>query len=256
MIKIERGLCPSRLDSTRRRLRSGDYHDPTVITGLLTMQHHKCCYCEKDLSKLGSSALWVDHFIAKTDESFMDSHGQTNWNLANAWNNLLMSCSTCNRSKGTEEPFDSITGNRLLLDPCDSVIDPENHIGFIIEDVVIVYKSKNGSTLGENTIKNFNFKKRIDIYSILRKIKLDIDYLFAELVNALTEDNKIVALSKKNDLIKMTSAHHPHASFCREYIKSIVQKFNNENVDKINGHLGLEIEPIRMNIAVGTQVIT
>jgi uncharacterized protein (TIGR02646 family) len=255
MIRINRCPCPCRLDTTQRALAAHDYRHHTVVKALKTMQHFKCCYCEIDISKVGSSALWVDHFIAKTNKCFNDVHGRTNWNLANAWNNLLMSCSTCNRNKGTDEPFDSITRERLLIDPSDSEIDPEDHIGFIIEDVVIVYKSRNGSILGENSIKNLKLTTRHDIYSLLRKRKLEIDNLFADLVSALTEHNMVVALSKINDLQKMTSAHQPHASFCREYINCILQKFNNENLKKINEYCGLNLEPIIINIATGTQVI-
>ncbi|OFX30688.1 MAG: hypothetical protein A2X08_07575 [Bacteroidetes bacterium GWA2_32_17] len=255
MISIERGACPDKLDTTRKKIAANDYQHDTVVSALLVMQHNKCCYCETDILKVGATARWVDHFIAKTDVSFKDCDGKTNWKLANAWSNLLMSCSTCNRSKGTEEPFDSKTGKRRLIDPSDPKIDPENHIEFMIEDVFIVYKSRNGSTLGKNTIENLKLKARNDIYSLLRKRKAEIDSIFNDLVNALTENNLIMAKSKQNDLRKMTSAHQPHASFCRKYIIQVAQKFNNDNLKKINKYYGLKIEPLEINIASGFQKI-
>ena len=255
MIKIERGTCPPKLNSARRKLRANDYKDDMVKDALKTMQHGKCCYCEKDLSQVGRSAIWVDHFIAKTHNSFKDGEGLTNWNLANAWGNLLMACSTCNRDKGTDEPFDSTTNERKLIDPCDSAIDPEDHIEFMIEGVVIFYKSKLESQLGENTLRNLKLKSRRDIYSILRKRKLEIDKIFSDIVDGLIESNAAHVLSKQNDLRKMSSAHQPHSAFCRCYIRQVLQKFNTENLIIINEFHNIHLVPIVINIASGFQTI-
>ena len=188
MINIERTLKPTSLDSTIRRLIATSYSKDDVVDDLLELQHHKCCFCEKDLNQIGKSARWVEHFIAKDDDCFKDAQGNTDWNRANDWNNLLYSCSTCNRGKGTDKPFHPITGRRKLINPTYNRIDHELHIDFVVDDVIIFYKEKNRSSLGKNTIKNLNFITRHDIYSILRKIKTKIDADFGE---ATLNDEKV-----------------------------------------------------------------
>lgn len=252
MIKIRRIDCPSRLDSSNRTLVKSDYNHNEVLDALLAMQHFKCCYCEKDLSVLGKSERWVDHFVAKTDDSFKDAGGNINWNEANAWGNLLYACGTCNRSKGAIEPFDS-NGKRNLIDPSYCRIDPEDHIDFLIDGVLIFYKER--SRLGNNTIENLKLKKRTDVYSALRRKKIEIDSIFVDLVNKLTEGNVAMANSKVADLTKMTSAQQPHAAFCRKYIIQKVNKFNSNDLQIINQHLHTQISPITVNAASGYRVI-
>ena len=142
-----------------------------------------------------------------------------------------------------------------LIDPSHSAIDPENHIGFIIKDVAIVYKELNRSIIGKNTIENLKFKTRSDIYSILRKIKIKIDKVFAEIVDALEVNNTVVSDSMLNDLKILTSAHQPHASFCRKYVIQKIEQFNRIDLAIINNHLGNHILPISIEIAKGAEVI-
>lgn len=254
MIKIRRTACPNHLDTSHKILVENDYQNETVLDALLTMQHFKCCYCEKYLPLIGKSALWVDHFIARSDNSFKDAGGKINWNQANAWINLLYSCSTCNSSKGKQKPIDN-SGHRKLIDPSYSRIDPEKYIGFYINDTAISYQEINGSILGKDTIANLKLDIRTDVYAFLRKTKIEIDEIFSELVDAKTVGNNVMANSKLNDLRKKTSAHQPHASFCRKYIKQLADKFNNNDLQIINQGLGKHITPIAINIATGSQVI-
>jgi uncharacterized protein (TIGR02646 family) len=247
--------CPSSLDTSTKDLVKGDYAKSDVLDALLEMQHFKCCYCEKDLSSLGKSERWIDHVVAKTDDSFKDVDGNTDWSEANAWGNLLYACGTCNRSKGEIPPIDS-NGNINIMNPSDSQIDPEDHIEFNVDGVIIVYKERNGSVLGSNTIKNLKLKERLDVYSILRKIKPEIDSKFADLVNALSVRNNVMAKSKRTDLIKMTSANQPHASFCRKYIIQRVNKFNNNELQNFNKYYGTKVQPISIPVANGYQIIT
>lgn len=254
MIKIERTPCPNRLNTTNRNLTANDYKHSTVVSALIGMQHFKCCFCEKYLPELGRTARWVEHFIAKTDRRFRMANNQINWNQANAWTNLLFSCSTCNGSKGSIESF-THSGRRNLINPSENAVDPENHIGFHILDSLIIYKAKGRSRLGQNTIKNLKFENRIDIYSLLRKQKLSIDTLFTDVVNSLIEGNMVMANSKLNDLAKMTSAHQPHSSFNRHYILQKVNQFNQAEISEINHHYGTVIQPININIANGSTII-
>lgn len=253
MIKIKRTSCPDCLDTTSRTLTENDYAQDDVVDALLDLQHFKCCYCEKSLPELGKTARWIEHFIPKTDDTFKNPDDSINWNLANAWTNLLYACSTCNSSKGNQRPF--ISGRRNLIDPSYSRIDPEKHIDFLIDDSLIVYTERNKSKLGKRTIENFKLKGRTDIYALLRKQKLQIDSLFAEIVNALIDNNWAMANSKLNDLSRTTSAHLPHTSFARKYIVQKVLRFNQIELPRINQYYGAQITPITVNIANGSQVI-
>lgn len=256
MIKINRDRvdCPPGLDTSNRDLVEGDYKHDDVLDALLEIQHFKCCYCEKYLPSVGKSAMWVEHFVARTDISFKDALGNTIWNEANAWGNLLYSCSTCNRSKGKTPPFDS-NGERRLIDPSYCRIDPEDHVEFFIDDVVIFYKERNGSSLGKNTIENLKLKKRTDVYAALRKMELEIASMFSDLVTGLIEGNTVKADSMLADLTKMTSAHQPHASFCRKYVIQKVNKFNNNDLQTINQNYDTQIRPITVQVANGYEVI-
>jgi hypothetical protein len=254
MIKINRTACPDFLDTKRRKLGANDYAHQTVVDALLEMQYFKCCFCEKYLPDIGRTAQWVEHFIAKTSSRFKNANNSINWNQANAWTNLLFSCSTCNSSKGRLEPF-SPSGHRKLIDPSDSSIDPENYIDFIIIDEVIVYKSKGRGRLGRNTIQNLKLQSRMDIYSFLRKQKTIIDSNFSDLVNALMEGNNHMVQSNLNDLRRKTSAHQPHASFNRKYIAQKIAKFNQIDLPKINLHYGSQINPINIALATGSTYI-
>lgn len=255
MIKIQRTSCPDCLDTTSNTLTPNDYKLTDVLNALLDMQHFKCCYCEKYLPVLGKTAKWVEHFIAKTDDSFKNANGITNWNRANAWSNLLYTCSTCNRSKGTQKSF-AVSGKRNLIDPSYSRMDPERHIDFLIDDSLIVYRERAKSKLGKNTIENVKLKSRTDIYFLLRKQKLEIDSIFANIVNALIDGNTVMATSTINDLIATSSAHRPHASFNRKYIVQKVNKFNQIELAQINQYYNTKIAPLTVNIAKGSKILT
>lgn len=255
MIKINRHKvnCPPKLDSSQRTLVKGDYSHDTVKDALLNIQNSKCCYCEKSLLDLGPSERWVEHFVAKTDNSFINA-GITDWDKANAWENLLYACGTCNRSKGATPPFDS-NNVRILIDPSHNAIDPEDYIEFFIEGVAIFHKERNGSSLGSNTIQNLKLPTRKDVHRGLRKRKAEIDRIFGELASELSDKNDVMANTNLSNLSKMTSAHQPYASFCRKYILQKVDIFNNTDLHILNQNLGMQIQPITVTIADGYKVI-
>lgn len=253
MIKIDRDRvdCPPSLNRSNKALVESDYQRDDVLDALLQMQHLKCCYCEKDLSLVGKTAKWVDHFVARTDDSFKCANKKTDWNEANAWENLLYACSTCNSSKGAIPPFNS-RNRRRLIDPSHCGIDPEDHIGFSIDGDLIFYETR--GSLGKDTIENLKLERRTDVYQFLRKRRLEIDGIFSDLVHALSVRNNVMADSQRAHLTAMTSAHLPHAAFSRIYIIQKVDKFNNNDLDIINQRLGTEIQPITVEIANGYEV--
>jgi len=196
----------------------------------------------REKGKSNDNSKRVQKFLTFSDE-------------ANAWTNLMYSCNTCNRSKGTEKPFDNISGKRRLINPRYSRIDPEKHIDFKINGAVILYKERKGSFLGKNTISNLKLKIRHDIYSILRKCQNKIDALFGELIDALVAQNDAMVNSRINDLSKKTSANEPHAAFCRKYLSQKINTFNNDERQLINQEFNININPITIYIASGSIII-
>lgn len=96
--------------------------------------------------------------------------------------------------------------------------------------------------------------ERIDVYKFLRNAQRDIDACFGEFVSALIDGDAITAESKLADLTRMSSAHLPHASFRRKYISQKVDRFNNNELQRINQHYGTQIQPITVHVANGYQV--
>ena len=83
------------------------------------MCHKVCVYCQKQLELTESD---IDHFYPKA----LYRH------LTFDWNNLLISCATCNRSyKHTYDPGDPPG----IIDP--TAIDPAHHLEFNIEVAVV-----------------------------------------------------------------------------------------------------------------------
>ena len=130
MIKIVRTATPAVLDTVpdpSRRV----YAKSEVRQSLASMQHGKCCYCERkihfpditpeDENQSASSNVekHVEHFRPKGRDEFK--------HLTNDWNNLLLACNTCNVNKGQKFELDQ-SGNPLCIDPSDPNTDPENHI--------------------------------------------------------------------------------------------------------------------------------
>lgn len=247
MIKIKRGDCPESLNSTSKILAKNDYKKDDVISSLWGMQHQKCCYCEKDLTDIGKPERWVEHFVPQSDKSFKTA-GVTDWNLANAWENLLYTCAACNLNKGSQPPF-AENGDRILIDPSFSEIDPEEYIGFKVDGYMIVYKEKNDRTLGKNTINNLKLKKRTDNYKYLKIIMGKINSIFSSLYDCLIHDQTLLVSSKLLDLSRMTSSHLHHAGFSRYYIGKKLDEFNTISIPQINDYFNKSIDPLTVDIA-------
>lgn len=74
------------------------YGHPSVKSLLLSVHHRKCCFCEKSLSDEQAD---IEHFRPKA--GYVEKEGQPittpgyYW-LAYSFDNLLLSCTFCNRS--------------------------------------------------------------------------------------------------------------------------------------------------------------
>ncbi len=157
MIRIRRTSCPATL---RGKTSHGTHYNKREVVGALwTMQHGKCCYCERRLPEKGHLKA-VEHFKPKS--VFTGSR--------NDWMNLLLACAQCNGKKGDKFPeilSEQVNEEKILylaaeqpaiLDPSDPEIDPEDHIDFDFSgpewaDGFALIMAKNGSRLGEETIR-------------------------------------------------------------------------------------------------------
>lgn len=139
---------PKHLDSTIEplvaagRIRSEDflrsiYGNDEVRQRLWSMQHGKCCFCERTYEDKHST---VEHFRPKTKATDLDgSHRMGYWWLAYEFRNLYFCCRNCNTLKRAffplapasvplqprQKPWEA-TERALVLDP--GLVDPEPHI--------------------------------------------------------------------------------------------------------------------------------
>lgn len=160
MISIRRANCPLHLKTSRS---ATAWNHPTVVKALHEMQNGKCCYCEKQIPLKGRLKE-VEHYKPKSKYK----------NDINNWENLLLACSQCNGKKSNHFPLlltegvdqgiiickkISRDGNiiELLIDPSDNNIDPEDHIGFLVDDKEPLFIGRpiplNNSYRGEKTIE-------------------------------------------------------------------------------------------------------
>lgn len=115
MIKIKRISAPEQLtdvvksqltEEFKKDKKKNVWNKPYIRQRLLSMTNSKCCYCE-ELVDTGCNEMHVDHYHYK--DSYPDEVVE--------WDNLLPSCSHCNKKKST---YDTYTN--LLIDPTQ--VDP------------------------------------------------------------------------------------------------------------------------------------
>ncbi len=224
MIKIKRAGCPGVLKdspSTGKR-----YKNPTVVATLWKMQHGKCCYCEQYIPEKGHLKA-VEHFSPKSVYK----------KRRNDWKNLLLACAQCNGQKSDKFPTEltdnsdeakvvyqkrDSRGRPLIIDPSDTKANPEDHIGFVVDDRggdLGNPKVKSDSPLGRTTIntvglhgqfyvekrQTFYFDTLIPVYYILLKAK--------------QKKERIVLQSYKDKFVMFMSAKGEFAAFARAFAR-------------------------------------
>ena len=163
-------------------LRSSDfrrdiYGSEDVRARLWKMQHHKCCFCEREYEK-GYSP--VEHFRPKTEASDDTKNRGTKrpgyWWLGYAFENLYFCCQNCNTPKSSYFPLASGSAplvpeqlpadgseQPLIIDPGKE--DPEPHIAWIWSGRRRGYVPvpASGSIRGEKTIYAVDLDLRDDL---------------------------------------------------------------------------------------------
>lgn len=253
MIKIRRTSAPDCLDKPDHEFVEGDYKRGEVKTTLLDMQHGKCCYCERKISDLANTEREIEHYVPQS--AFKDGNGNIRWHLANKWENLLCVCRSCNSSKGQQLPINSTTNDREIINPSYTDIDPEDHIGFSIDDYLISFKAQDNSPLGRSTIEKLGFRGRSDLFGEFRKIGVEIEITIMHLVNAYINNDVPAISSMTNELSRITSAHWPFASFKRKYIKKRMQELTSKR-HRFKSVDGKSLDPFEVHINSGYDIET
>lgn len=194
------------------------YGDQGVKQVLLNVQHGKCCYCEE------ISCGEIEHYRPKG--AVKQSPKSTNqypgyyW-LAYDWNNLLVSCTDCNRNKSILFPLENEAARArdhhdnieaeapLLINPAS--VDPRDHIQFHGE--VPVGKTN----LGRMTIEALNLRRP------------DLDESRRTLLNQLKFLHKVM-VSKQNgnipDMLAQEAKEKLKTAICQKAeFSSMAQDF-------------------------------
>ena len=115
MIKIKRINAPTQLtDKVKAQLteefkkdhKKAVWNKPYIRDDLLKMSQSKCCYCEELIGE-GCSEMHVDHYHDK--DKYPDEVIE--------WNNLLPSCSHCNKKKSTHDTYAEPIIDPTIYDP-------------------------------------------------------------------------------------------------------------------------------------------
>jgi len=206
MIQIKRSECPrllsqdSRWDSPRCKAE--------VVDALYKMQHGKCCYCEKKIAQGGHEQA-VDHFRPKAPDKFPE--------LENTWTNMLHACSCCNGKKANNFPTDS-NGNALLIDPADPAVDPEDHLGFNVNDEDGNFgriSPKDNSEQGLATIETIG----LDLPRKRHERKKGYIRFFSAYIDIATAEDDATRNQKIQAFENMLLANNEHAAFTRAFAK-------------------------------------
>ena len=225
---VNSGCKPKALDFPKH------WGKPDVRAALWTMQHGKCCYCERlrDVNRESD----IEHFRPKaeiTEEPSPNALGY--WWLAYDWENLFFSCRCCNQEYKKNQfpllphgiratgPGGNLNDEQAyLVDPAKE--EPEKFIGFDWQNAygvaVFPYGLDGASGRGQRTI---------DIVGLQRS---DLDLDRAALVRGTLEPivTKMKAgqhfgcttiiESAKADIASESSASRPYAGFRRAFFRA------------------------------------
>jgi uncharacterized protein (TIGR02646 family) len=252
MILIKRNACPASLNKPDGDFTETDYKKEDVKDSLLRMQHGKCCYCERSIHKLHTREREVEHYVPRS--AFKNASGHIQWHLSNKWENLLYACASCNGAKSGKYPINGTTGEIIIINPSGGSLDPEDHIDFVLDDVVPGYKEKGGSTVGKSTIKELQLETRMDLVKDFRKLRLELDNIFIDLVGSIENEDNVETESIKKSLEANMSAHKPYAAYVRCFIKERLRMLNDRDLPKLEQKQNKTFHSVSINFPKGYEV--
>ena len=207
-----------------------DNHKKVIRKYLVKTSPQKCAYCER-IPNEGGGNLEIEHFYPKGNKKY--SH------LAFKFENLLLSCSQCNKAKG--QRFKNEKGVEILDPYKEKSITP--HLILNLEDMTLIGKSAKGEvtvTFLNNSLNTHKFFHDGETLSgalpvreaILRginnklvrmkKYRRDPEDIYDELKALLDmlDENKSVTAARATVLLK----HH--------YFKELLERLKESDRDK------------------------
>ena len=91
--QIEKERIRGRIRSAKRRQITGSHLSIKTIRNLLEQYKYKCYYCNTNINHKEKNSYHIDHYIPIAKGGTNDVE------------NLVISCPTCNMSKGAKDPF-------------------------------------------------------------------------------------------------------------------------------------------------------
>lgn len=250
------------------------YKDKKLRALLTSIFNDKCAYCEGEYAHVAPTDY--EHFRPKNAVDTGDGTFKPGYYwLAGDWNNLLISCIDCNRSREHEVPGqakkvklgkldqfplrqknhvrshnDDIgdeESDRLLINPC--IDNPKKHFSFDEEGII----SAKGKPLDMG-------KKSIEVYALQRKglvekrktEMLDLTSAIEQLKHLISihpilmdsgsaekvKDNLKQIEQLKNDLERRTNAKAPYLGMKYQYIRKFKRRKEHEIFKKAKYDLG------------------
>lgn len=191
MIKIKRTDAPEKLtkevkeeltNTFKKDKKKVVWNKPYIRDGLLEMSSNKCCYCEEIIG-IGCNEMHIEHYHDKGD--YPDEVVE--------WENLLPSCSHCNKSKSTHDTY-----KEPIVNP---TIDNPKEI-YYMKDYRYVSYDKHPDSLGRLSIGvlgiNDTDEKVTLRYTIGNKLNAELDKLYED---AFKLGNEILTNTRRRNRI-------------------------------------------------------
>lgn len=188
---------------------------------LYQYQHGKCCYCERKRDK---REMDVEHFRPKAEVKKNKNH-QGYWWLAYEWDNLLLSCKTCNTKKGTQFPLQNEQSRAFtpkddlkkekpfLINPLTE--NPEDFIEYDCLESTIMIKAIGKNERGKRTVNELTGINNLEVLKNRAEHLEGCQNLFTLYKNNLEKREE-----KKQEIKEKISSSSEFAGLARFYFKN------------------------------------
>lgn len=233
------------------------YGEAEVKKCLNELFHYKCAYCESYFG--ATQPVDIEHFRPKSAVLVGDQLRKPGYYwLAAKWENLLPSCSDCNRPRTqevgnqkpqvqgkanqfpisneasrAESPGQEDREQRLLLDPC--LDNPDKHLVFEVEgeDEVVVRPAKltkgKESRIGQESIRVYALQRsglaqaRRDRFKLIKAQLVRINRYIRRL-DQNPDDQEIQQwlTDEMKELDRLLKEDQPYVGMARQYVKQIL----------------------------------
>jgi len=220
MIKVTKDL-----DTIPECLQNNEKYDcKDVKTELRKIYNSKCCYCETKLTK----NFEIEHFRPQS---------KYEW-LQNSWSNLLLVCSSCNKSKSNR--FE--TKNEAITSKIEN-IDYHKSAEYLnkVEEQLLIHPEYEDAELYLKYEKSGNIFSELEkgIYTIkltnlndtfLKSARYNLIEEFKKKIVNIIDDDKIET-EKENFIKTSLSNNYEFAGFRRYIVKNYLDEIVNETIN-------------------------